>query len=153
LLRLGSILDRAVKYGWIDRNPARGARLKTRKHKSSWLTDATQIEALLDAAGELDRSARVDHRHVARRAVLAVLVFGGRGTGERPSLRWRAVTPTASRLFITDAKTAAGVRRVRILPVLHDELVALKASSPRTGPDDLVFGTARGEKTNPSNVR
>jgi len=55
------------------------------------LETAVQIEALLNAAGELDREAREDRQHVERRAMLATLTFAGLRISELCGLRWRDV--------------------------------------------------------------
>jgi integrase len=51
------------------------------------------------------------------------------------------------------AKTAAGVRKVKIRPALRDELLAHKAGAARFGADAFVFGTAEGKRQCASNVR
>src|SRR5208283_4336820 len=90
--RVGPNSDRAVEYGQMDRNPARGRRrrLKADKPAPVWLDSAEHIAALLDAAGELDREARAD-RQVPRRAILATLTLAGLRIGELVDLRWRDV--------------------------------------------------------------
>jgi integrase len=103
------------------------------------------------AAGQLDREARND-RPTPRRAILCTLTLAGLRIGELTALRWSDVDLAGSRLRIGEAKTHAGIREVRILPVLHDELSALKAKS-QPEPYDLVFGTARGKQQSPSNIR
>jgi integrase len=45
------------------------------------------------------------------------------------------------------------MREVRMLPALRDELLAHKAASARTGPDDPVFITARGRRRRVDNAR
>ena len=64
--RLAQILDVAVERELIDRNPARGKRrrLKQRKPPRTTLDRAEQIDALIAAARELDREARVDRRAI-----------------------------------------------------------------------------------------
>jgi integrase len=109
-----------------------------------WLDRAEQIATLLDAAGELDRAARRDRRHVPRRATLATLVFAGLRIGELLDLRWRDVDLTAGRITVRASKTDAGVRQVDMLPVLRGELLALKAAARHTEANALVFGTHRG---------
>lgn len=154
IVRLGQVLDLAVEYGHIPANPARGKRrkLRTAKPARSYLDTAAQIRALLDAAAELDREARVDRRHVPRRAMLATLVFGGLRLGEFLSLRWRDVDLAAGWLTVGEAKTDAGVRKVKIQPALRDALLDLKArTDPK--PDAFVFGTSEGKRQSPSNVR
>jgi hypothetical protein len=56
ITRLGQILEVAVEYGLIEANPAKGRRrrLKTQKVVPVWLDCAEHIEALLDAADDLD---------------------------------------------------------------------------------------------------
>jgi hypothetical protein len=70
LTRLGLVLEDAVEYGHLERNPARGRRrrLKAGAAPRPYLDRADHIDALLDAAGHLDRHARTDRRHVSRRA-------------------------------------------------------------------------------------
>ncbi|MGA2166292.1 MAG: hypothetical protein ABSH36_17760, partial [Solirubrobacteraceae bacterium] len=67
---LAAILEGAEERGLIDRNPARGKRRRARERRPvrSHLDSAQPIKALLEAAGELDREARHDRRHVERRA-------------------------------------------------------------------------------------
>jgi integrase len=148
LTLLSAVLEQAVEYELIDRNPAAGRRrrLRTTKPRRSYLDTAGQIAALLDAAGQLDAAAakgHPGHRHVRRRAMLAVLTFAGLRLGELLGLRWRDVDVGSGRLRIADAKTAAGVR---------DELAALKASgSPRA--EALVFPTTSGRQIGASNLR
>jgi hypothetical protein len=53
ITRLGQVLEVAVEYGLIERNPARGKRrrLKASRPAAVWLDSAEQIEALLAAGG------------------------------------------------------------------------------------------------------
>jgi integrase len=62
-----------------------------RASRRSYLETATQIEALLDAAGQLDRQAHPTCQHVERRAMLATLTLAGLRIGELCALRWRDV--------------------------------------------------------------
>jgi hypothetical protein len=79
LATLAAILDVAVERELIPRNPAtvagRRRRLPGVTPQRSWLASREQIEALLDGASRLDEEATV--RHGQRRALLAVLVYGG----------------------------------------------------------------------------
>jgi integrase len=126
---------------------------RTGRRSASDLDRAEQIEALLDAAGELDKKARFNRGGRPRRALLATLALAGLRIGEALALRWRDVDLAAGRLHVGRAKTDAGVRSVDLLPALRDELAALKANSPGTASGDLVFPTATGNQQNPSNVR
>lgn len=155
ITRLAQILEEAVEYGHLPRNPARGRRrrLKGSKPAAVWLDRADQIAALLDAAGQLEGQARADRRGIGRRALLATMALGGLRVGELCALRWRHVDLAAGRLRVVDSKTDAGVRLVDLLPALRDELLAHKAASARTGADELVFPTLGGRARDPNNVR
>jgi integrase len=152
LITLAAILEAAVEYELIDRNPARGRRrrLPAVAPRRSWLDRADHIAALLDAAGERDRQARVCRGQ--RRALLATLIFAGLRIGEALALRWRDVDLERDTISVRDAKTDAGIRTVNVLPVLHDELTAYRA---RLDPpaDALVFGTATGKPQGATNIR
>jgi integrase len=155
LVLLAAILETAEERELIARNPAKGRRRRVRTHRPqrSFLNSADQITALLEAARDLDAKARSDHRHIARHATLAVLVFAGLRLGELLDLRWRDVDLANSRLSIGRAKTDAGIRYVKIRPALHDALAALKASRSGTQLDLYVFPTATGARQSPSNLR
>jgi integrase len=157
LTRLGQILDTADEYELITRNPMRvnprKRKLRASRCQPVWLDRVEQIESLLDAAGQLDREARWDGRHIPRRAMLSVLVFGGLRLGEMLSLRWRDIDLATGRLRVAgtpdttgsrETKTAAGQRFVELLPPLREALATQKADHVTAGPDDLVFATRRG---------
>ncbi len=152
LATLAAILEAAVEYELIDRNPARGRRrrLPAVAPRRSWLDRAEHIAALLDAAGRLDQTARVCRGQ--RRALLATLVFAGLRIGEALSLRWRSIDLARSTITVRAAKTDAGVRVVDILPVLCDELGDYRVRLDPT-PDALVFATATGRRQGATNVR
>ena len=150
---LATILEGAVERGLIDRNPARGKRRRARERRPvrSHLDAAQPIKALMDAAGELDREARADRRHVERRAMLAVLIFAGLRINELCALRWRDVDLAQGWLH-TGSKTDAGWRRVKIRGALAEVLGDLRA---RRAPDRdaFVFATARGGRMSDDNFR
>jgi integrase len=152
LATLAAILEAAVEYELIDRNPARGRRrrLPAVAPRRPWLDRADYIAALLDAAGRLDQEARVCRGQ--RRALLATLTFAGLRIGEALSLRWRDIDLARGTITVRASKTDAGVRVVNILPVLRDELGAYRARLD-PAPDVLVFGTATGRRQGATNVR
>ena len=161
ITRLGQILEVAVEYGLITSNPAKGRRrrLKAARPTPVWLESAEQIEALLDAAGTLDRhgvaSGGRDQKGGLsyRRALLATLVFAGLRLGELTALRWRDVDLSSGRLTVRASKTDAGVRQVDLLPALHEELTRHRALAPDTSPDAFVFATAAGTEMTQGNIR
>ncbi len=146
ITRLGQILEVAVEYGLIERNPAKGRRrrLKAVRPTPVWLDRAEHVEALLDAAGELDRHAKTKGGHdqkgglVYRRALLATLVFAGLRIGELTALRWRDVDLAGNRITVHASKTDARVRQIDLLnwaaqgvEVRHDALHCLGAREQR----------------------
>jgi integrase len=155
ITRLGQILEVAIEYDHIDRNPARGKRrrLKVTAVASSHLDRVDHITALLDAAGELDLLAPRQRRHIARRAIVATLMFGGVRISELCNLRWRHVDLAAGRMRVGEAKTDAGLRTVDLLPALRDELSAWKARAPRCSSNDYVFATRTGGRPSKDNLR
>jgi integrase len=155
LTRLGQVLEDAVEYGHLERNPARGRRrrLKVAGGQRTHLDRAEHIAALLEAAGRLDAAAREDRRSVSRRALLATLTFAGLRISELVDLRWRDVDLANGWLRVRASKTDAGVRQIRLLPMLREELVGWKAQTTRGRPNDRVFPTATGGRFSESNVR
>lgn len=132
-----------MQLGHEPNQPARGRRrrVKQRAPARSFL-EAEQVNALLQAAGELDAEARDDRKGVGRRALLATLALAGLRVGELVALRWADVDLAAGRLHIRDAKTAAGIREVEISGLLRDELATHKGCYAVARPSDYVFGTA-----------
>ena len=151
LTRLAQILEVAVEYGLIERNPARGKRrrLKATKPAPVWLDSAEQIGALLSAAGELDRERGTG---TPRRAILSTLALAGLRLGELIDLRWRDVNLADGRITVRASKTDAGVRHIDLLPALRDELAALRANV-KPGSGERVFPTAAGSALDPWNIR
>jgi integrase len=150
---LQGVLALALEYGHIERNPAAGRRrrLKPPTRRPVHLDAAEQIEALLDAAGELD--ARAVAQTSGRRALIATLVLAGPRASEVCGMLWRDVDLANGRINVGRSKTQAGLREIPLLPLLRDELAAHKAVCPSPGPDDPVFPTASGRARDKDNVR
>jgi integrase len=153
LTRLAQVLEVAVEYELIAKNPASGKRrrLKVTRPRPVHLDTALHIAILLEAATVIDGAKKARTR--GRRAAVAALVFGGLRASELGDLVWRDVDLAAGRIYVGRAKTDAGVREVDLLPVLRSELIAHKLASRKTGPDDYVFPTARGARRDKDNVR
>ncbi len=157
LVLLAAILERAVER-WpeqIPRNPAKGKgrRVHERAPQRSFLDSAAQITALLDAAGELDHNAQEQGRHIERRASLATLVFAGLRIGELCALRWRDVNLASGWLNVTDSKTDAGVRKIKIRGALRDELLTARHRAQDAPQAGYVFPTASGGLQDTHNLR
>jgi integrase len=150
---LQGVLALAVEYGHIERNPAAGQRrrLKRPVRRPVHLDTAGQIQALLDAAGELD--ARAVAQTSGRRVLIATLVLAGPRATEACEMRWRDIDLANGRIQVGRSKTQAGLREIPLLPLLRDELAAHKAASRKTGPDDSVFPTATGRTRDKDNIR
>jgi integrase len=150
---LAAVLEQAVEYGYLDRNPARGRKrlLKEDKPNRTYL-QPEQVAALLSAAGQLDTEARKGDTG-RRRPLLATLTLAGLRIGEALDLRWRDVNLNERRLRIAAAKTDAGVREVDVTPALQGLLTEYRDRSPYSRPGDFVFPTSEGKRDNPSNVR
>ncbi len=152
---LAAILEGAVERELIARNPAkgRGRRVRERAPRRSYLETAAQIEALLDAAGELDRMAYTACQHVERRAMLATLTFAGLRISELCALRWRDVDLAAGWLHVGESKTDAGRRRVKLRGALRDELLAVRARRSQAAAEAYMFSTLKGGRPSPNNIR
>lgn len=152
LALLAQILEVAVEYGSLERNPASGRRrrLKATRPRPVHLDTAEHIAAMLEAATLLDGDRRL---HTSgRRAALAALLFAGLRAEEVGALCWRDVDLANGRLHVGRSKTSAGVREVELLPILRDELAALKADQPGR-PADPVFLTSTGVPRDRHNLR
>ncbi len=128
LIRLGQILDAAVRYELIDHNPVKTkvAKLKEAEPRRARLS-GEQVQVLLQAAG--------DNRALLATAIMA----GGLRVSELTHLRWRDLDLHERSLMVSASKTAAGVRRVVLEPELVQLLRAHKIASRWSQPDDFVF--------------
>jgi integrase len=154
LQTLSAILEVELEYGRIATNPAKGKRrrLPAVKPRRTYLDRADHIAALLDAAGALDAE-REGRTRPFRRALLALLALGGLRIGEALTLRWGDVHLADGWLRVRGTKTDAAERRVYLLPLLRDELLAHAARRRETDQNALVFPTATGARLGATNVR
>jgi len=150
---LSWFLGFAVQYKGLSGNAAAGKErlLKARRKPPVHLDTAEQIEALLDAAAELDR----DPGHLCdeREAIVGTLIFAGPRAHEIGHMLERDIDLANTRIFVGRSKTAAGLREIRTLPILHDILAAHKARPAAGGPDALAFATGTGGRRDRSNLR
>jgi integrase len=152
LTTLAAILETAVEYELIVRNPAKGRkrRLPEVKPRRSWLDRAEHITALLDGASELDRKGRAQVG--LRRPVIATLVFAGLRQGELQALYWHDIDLRRGTIRVRNAKTDAGVRIIHMLPILRRELAAYR-DQLQPAPGRRVFATSSGAAIGASNLR
>jgi integrase len=132
LKRLAQILELAVDYGYLPRNPAASKggrrRVKEPKPKRSWV-EPEQLMTLLEAAPR------------GHRPVSAMLAGAGLRVGEACALDWRDVNLATGTITVRVSKTDAGTGRQVDLPLgLADELRAHKAAAGAgTGADAPMF--------------
>jgi integrase len=158
---LGQILQQAVDYELIDRNPVRvggrSARFLKRVRPDRTFLEVDEFHALLDAAGEVEAEAPTNRKGLGRRAMIATLGLGGLRIGELMDLKVAQVDLQRCRFKLADAKTEAGVREVEITLYLRDELLAFtmdrRARRLPLGPSDHFFGTASGRRRDPDRFR
>lgn len=143
LIRLGQILDAAVRYELIEHNPVKTKveKLKEAEPKRARLT-GEQVQALLRAAGP--------HRALLATAIMA----GGLRVSELTHLRWRDVDLRNDILNVAASKTSAGVRQVVLDPELGQLLRKHKLAAEWSQPDDFVFiGRIREKPRERNSVR
>jgi integrase len=149
---LSWFLGLAVQYRRIDLNPAVGRErlLRARPRPPAHLDTAEQVEALLDAAAELDRDP--GRRCTEREAIVTTLIFAGPRAGELGNMLERDIDLANSRIMVGRSKTAAGLREIRIVPILRDALAAHKARHASGGPDALAFPTENAKARDKNNL-
>ena len=104
-----------------------------------------------NAAAELDR----DPGHLCdeREAIVGTLIFASPRAHEIGYMLERDIDLANTRIFVGRSKTAAGLREIRTLPILHDILATHKARPAAGGPDALAFATGTGGRRDRSNLR
>jgi integrase len=149
---LGVALERKRVTG-VTENAAIGRkrRIKPPPKRPVHLDSAGQIEALLEAAAAMDRDPR--RRGTERQAILATLIFAGPRAHELCNLLWRDVDLANGRIFVGRSKTQAGLREIKMLPILRDVLAAHKAATYRGDPDHHVFLNISGGVLNKDTLR
>ena len=149
------VLSIAIEYKrfGITENAAEGKRRRLREKRPApvFIDSAAQIEALLEAAAELDRD---PHYELAEREVIvATFLFTGPRAHELGNLLWRDVDLAGARIFIGRSKTDAGLREIKILPILRDILATYKAIVYCGDPDALAFPTLTGGRRDADSLR
>jgi integrase len=143
LTRLAQILEEAVEYGYMDRNPAKGKkrRLKASAPRRASM-GAEQVAALLEATENRT------HRAILATAIMA----GGLRVSELTGLRRADLNLAHSTLTVRGTKTTAADRTVELPPELRDELAAYLAANEQA-PDDWLFPGRNGQRRDRNAVR
>jgi site-specific recombinase XerD len=123
---LGQIMQQALDYELVERNPVRvggrSARFVKRSRPDRTFLVVDEYLALLDAAGELEAEARSAFKGLGRRAMATLGLAGGR-ISEMADLHVARVDLQRGRFKLADAKTEAGVPEVEISLYLRDDLL------------------------------
>lgn len=147
------ILSVADEYGHISGNPAQGRRRRLREppRRPLYLDAAEQVEALLEAAAQLDRDPLF--RCSDRQAIIATFALAGLRAEELGALLWRHVDLVNGRIRVERSKTGAGLREIDLMPLLRDTLLAHRDNARTASPDDPVFPTRTGRHRDKDNLR
>lgn len=156
LARLRDIIELARdEFGVELSDPTRKRSLPRTDPPSSWLFPA-QLQAVFDAADELDRRAGAgpDYRGLGRRALVELLGLGGPRVSEVGNGRWRDLHLDGdSPIFrIRESKTSAGRRDLRLHPIVCSSLRA-RRDELNPDPDDFIFATATGRRRDRNSIR
>lgn len=169
LVRLSMILNDAVAWDELSKNPAQNGRGKLKvKKKTLPIVEPEQLPALLEAAGELrvmrgyqPKNLSSDgfasqYRPIAK-PLIATLALAGPRIGEALALTWGDVSFGAGVLRITDSKTEAGIREVDLSRALAEILSDLRDQRIARGKPvrmkDPIFGSlnsGRKDQSGPS---
>ena len=133
----GSVMQLAVKYGYLDSNPVRGTTLPPEPERSSTpLPDEVGLYRLTQRLGVMDS------------IITRLLAKTGLRIGEVRALRWRRINlekrtlEVASSVFraeFTQPKSRKGVRTIDLDPEAADMLRVWRTRHPQAREDDLVF--------------
>jgi len=146
-----TILQAAVERGCVEKNAARGIRIReadtaTRERR---FYSASQIRMLLGVLTEPCRT------------VVSIAVSAGLRIGEILALRWKrvdllrgtiAIAETYSDREFGSPKTKSSRRVIPISLTLRSILESCRASSKKSGPEELVFQTPTGTPLDAHNL-
>jgi integrase len=151
LRRLDDIFRFASRrYGYDFDQPGKGNLLTADKPNRDWLRPH-HVQAILDAAEQLDReAARYDR--LGRREAMATLALAGPRVSELGGIRVRDVDIAGRKLHIPDSKTGAGERDILMSDFLTAALQARIARLRLKG-EDWLFATDTGQRRDRNSVR
>jgi integrase len=147
--RLSKIFSVAVRWGYVQSNPVKGAQVpELADIRKRMALSPKQFWALSQELAE------------PYRTMALVAVLSGLRSGEVFGLRWRYVDFEERSILVAETvcqgrpsapKTRASNRKVFIEDLALEALKQLQASAG--GPDNFVFCTSKGTPFNPNNVR
>jgi integrase len=149
---LQGILERAVEWGRISRNPVRAVRKPPQGRQRS-------IEAPSPTDVETVRRAMTSIGWKRDAVLVSVLAYAGLRPGEALALRWgdigyRTIIVDKALSFGEERSTKTGKHRsVRLLKPLAQDLKEWRLASGRPDDDALVFPTSAGKPWNEIDFR
>lgn len=145
------VMGTAVTWYNLEKNPAVGVRLpKLEVRRKTFALTPAEAGQLISALQPLKV-----------KVMVALAIVSSLRRGELLALRWGRVSDARSTVEVQEAayqgtlgppKTAAGKRTNDLDPWTLGLLQDLRRQSKRTGDDDFVFGTRKGNLDNPSNI-
>jgi integrase len=152
LSRLADIYRLASRNHKIDLgDPSEGHRLPKTDPPRNWLRPH-HLQAIFDAAQELDAVARWDYAENGRYAAVVVLALTGLRVSEFARMLWQHVLFGDEQIFVPKGKTPKSRRAVDMLPLVEQVLRERHAlMNPKNS--DLVFPTATGKPRDRNSVR
>lgn len=142
LVVLSRIMQTAVRRGYVGSNPVRELDKSERPkgdQRRMRILNSEEIARLLPAVPEQHRS------------LITTLVFTGMRIGEALALEWSNINFEAGLIVVGDGKTENASRSIVMMPALSKLLRAHQLASGRR--EGLVFGTKKGTRQEPGNVR
>ncbi len=147
---LSAILRSAVKWSYLEENPARGVDLpKLKSVRPKWALTIQQAAALLDSLPPLART------------MVGLALLSGVRRGELFALRWRDIDELPGHLWVRQSvyegtidttKTEAGVRQIPLSALANQLVSDWRTRVKDIDLDALVFATASGKPISPNNV-
>jgi integrase len=140
---LSGILESAVEYGYLQRNPARGVKFpqKGLKEKPAIIAGES-LAKLINELGE------------PYRTMVQIIAATGLRIGELLALRWSVIDLDNGTLSVRESvfegrfqppKTAKALRTIPLGGHAVAALLRHRDGSSRKEPNDLVFGNRKGE--------
>ena len=169
---IGQIFERAIELNIVEKNPAKGIRLKSEQHKAPSPLDCEQVEKVLEEAYQVIKYSAHETRY---RHLIKFLLFSGLRISEALGLKTSDFHEAKGTLRVEKQlskgvggevkfqipKTPAGFRT---LPLTKEAVEAIKAQLEMVGQEQLQFGpiyqdsqllfpTEIGTPSNPRNVQ
>lgn len=118
----------------------------------AWTEIAAEIGVAPSTAIWLAGRCRNEGQPSPRRAILATLGCAGLRNTELRELNLGDLDFAHGVIHVRDSKTEAGIRQVNMTPWLRDELLAYRATHPKTESTDPAFPTQTGARRDKDNV-